>query len=185
MARDAVLYAVLGMIAGRPDGIHGYQIKSELDGELWALKHGQVYRLLERLKAERLVEGFDQPQAGRPSRRVFRITPLGARALERWFLRPPTEEPPPLHDELSLKILLFGEERVEGTLSLIRDQRARGLRRLARLTKRRTLLADDRPVAELLLRRADMQLRSEIAWLEVAEEAIAKSIGTPVEATGA
>lgn len=173
MATNAVQYAVLGLIAARRDGVHGYQIKTELDGAVWALKHGQVYRALERLRAAGLIEGFDQPQTGRPNRKVFTITPRGARTLGRWLLRPPTEEIPPLHDELSLKLLLLSAERLDATLALIREQRARYLQRLARLARRRTLLDDEASVAHLLLRRAEMRLRSDLSWLEVVEQTVA------------
>jgi DNA-binding PadR family transcriptional regulator len=177
MATDAIRYAVLGLVAARTDGIHGYQIKSELDGEIWALNHGQVYRALERLRAAGLIEGFEQPQSGRPNRKVFRITARGERVLGRWLLRPPSEELPALHDEVSLKLLLLAEDRAQAILRLVRDHRARLRQRLARLERRRDRLDDESLVQELLLRRADMRLRSELDWLAMVEEAVASRDG--------
>ncbi|MCW5891723.1 MAG: helix-turn-helix transcriptional regulator [bacterium] len=176
MARDAVDHAVLGLIAANADGIHGYRITSELGGcyrDLWALTPGQVYRALERLRTRRMIEGFDQAQTGRPNRRVFKITARGERTLVRWMLSPPTDRPPPLNDDLSVKLLLLTDERTQVLLGVLRAQRALHLQRLSRLGKRRARLADAGFVTRLLLDRTEMRLRSELAWLDIAEEAIA------------
>jgi DNA-binding PadR family transcriptional regulator len=43
-------FAVLGLVAVRPNGVHGYQLKNELDavcGGFWAVNYGSVYRVLD------------------------------------------------------------------------------------------------------------------------------------------
>lgn len=188
MATDAVQYAVLGLISARSDGIHGYQLKSEFDalyGEFWELNYGQMYRTLDRLERAGFIEGFDQLQTGRPNRKVFKITARGQRNLDRWLVHPPSEEPRPLRDELSVKLLFLTEQRVEETLALIRSQRALYLQHLARLTKRRSKLSDELFVTHLLLRQADMRVRSDLAWLDLVEEEIRKRFGPAGTASGA
>jgi DNA-binding PadR family transcriptional regulator len=182
MASDAVQYAVLGLISSREAGIHGYQLKSEFDslyGDFWALNYGQMYRTLDRLERAGYIEGFDQFQTGRPNRKVFRITKSGRRILDEWLVHPPNDQPRPLRDELSVKLLFLNETRFEEILTLIRSQRAMYLQHLSRLTKRRGKLGDDQDlfVADLLLRQADMRVRSDLAWLDLVESEVRQRFG--------
>jgi DNA-binding PadR family transcriptional regulator len=85
MAADAVHYALLGLISGRPEGAHGYQLKAEFDalyGDFWSLNYGQLYRTLDRLERAGLIEGSEEVQSRRPNRRIHRITSSGRQTLE-------------------------------------------------------------------------------------------------------
>lgn len=183
MGSQALQYAVLGLISTRETGIHGYLLKNEFDalyGEFWALNYGQMYRMLDRLERAGLIEGRDEIQTGRPSRKVFRVTERGRRSFDRWLVHPPTAEPRPLRDELSVKLLFLNESRVDETLALVRSQRALYLQHLSRLTKRRSKLAargDEGFVNDLLLRQIDMRVRSDLHWLDVVEEAVQQRFG--------
>lgn len=180
MATDAVQYAVLGLISSRDDGIHGYQLKTEFDslfGDFWSLNYGQMYRTLDRLERAGMIEGAEIPQSGRPNRKVYRITANGKKSLDDWLLLPPSDQPRPLRDDLSVKLLFLTEARVEETIALVRSQRALYLKHLARLTKCRSRLegrGPDQFVTDLLLLQADMRVRSDLAWLDVVEKEVRK-----------
>jgi len=186
MVTDVVQYAVLGLISARTDGAHGYQLKIEFDalyGEFWSLNYGQLYRTLDRLERAGLIGGTEQFQSGRPSRKVYRITASGRQSLDDWLLLPPTYEPRPLRDELSVKLLFLTDAKHNETLALIRSQRAIYLQHLARLTKRRSVLEEagqgDSFVTRLLLVQADMRVRADLAWLDLVEQELLQRSGKP------
>ena len=117
-------------------------------------------------------ERAEQLQVGRPNRKVFRVTDRGRRRLERWLLRPPAPEPPPLRDELGARLLFLPPARVGEAIALVRSQRSLHLQQLARLDRRRAALAhagDDAFANRLVLQQADMRLRTDLAWLDVVE----------------
>jgi DNA-binding PadR family transcriptional regulator len=177
MATDAVQYAILGLISARAEGAHGYQLKLEFDalyGDFWSLNYGQLYRTLERLERAGHIGGTELLQIGRPSRKVYRITSRGRQNLDDWLLSPPTYEPRPMRDELSVKLLFLTDDKRSETLALVRSQRAVYLQHLARLTKRRSALEEQSPedlfVTRLLLLQADMRVRADLAWLDMVEK---------------
>jgi DNA-binding PadR family transcriptional regulator len=176
MASDAVQYALLGIIASRGDGTHGYQLKTDFEwlyGGFWSLNYGQLYRTLDRLERGGFIEGSQVVQCGRPNRKVYRITSNGKKLLEDWLPLPPNDDARPLRDELAVKLLFLGNERRDEVLALVRGQRALYLKHLARLTKHRTRLgkAGRQSVAvSLLLVQADMRVRADLAWLDLVEQ---------------
>src|SRR3989442_4172903 len=110
MVTDVVQYAVLGLISERTEGAHGYQLKTEFDalyGDFWSLNYGQLYRTLDRLERAGLIQCTEEGQSGRPSRKGYRITASGRHNLDDWLLLPPTDEPRPLWDDLSVKRLVL------------------------------------------------------------------------------
>jgi PadR family transcriptional regulator, regulatory protein AphA len=95
-------YVILGMLAWGPRS--GYDIKAAVDKSVrffWAASYGQIYPELKRLSEAGLIEG--EPRGGR-RRTVYRITDLGAEALEAWL----AEEPQTFEarDEALLKLFL-------------------------------------------------------------------------------
>jgi DNA-binding PadR family transcriptional regulator len=180
MPMYALQYAVLGLISAREAGVHGYKLKNDFEalyGDFWALNYGQMYRTLDRLERAGLIEGFDELQTRRPNRKVFRITKQGKKRLDAWLINPPSQEPRPLRDELSLKLLFLAEERLEDMRAVISTQRTLYLQHLARLNKRRDSAADDTRdgfIMKLLLSQADMRVRADIAWLDLVEAEVAK-----------
>ena len=53
MASGNLRYAVLGLVASKADGVHGYQLKGECEAiadEFWALNYGRLYRILDELE---------------------------------------------------------------------------------------------------------------------------------------
>ncbi len=179
MPMYALQYAVLGLISAREAGVHGYRLKNEFEalyGDFWALNYGQMYRTLDRLERAGLIEGFDELQTRRPNRKVFRITKQGRKRLDAWLVHPPSQEPRPLRDELSLKLLFLAEARLDEMRAIISTQRALYLQHLSRLNKRRDTVMDTREgfVMKLLLSQADMRVRSDLAWLDLVETEVAK-----------
>lgn len=85
-------WAVLALLCEQP--AHGWALATTLspDGEVgsvWSLGRPLVYRSLEILERRGLVEpaGHEPSQRG-PSRTVFRATPAGRAAVDRWLAKP-------------------------------------------------------------------------------------------------
>ncbi len=84
-------YALLAFLHGGP--LHGYEIHRRLAdraglGRVWRLKQSHLYALLARLESEGLIDSRREPQATRPTRRVFALTEAGRQALADWAQSP-------------------------------------------------------------------------------------------------
>ncbi len=175
-----VQFAVLGLIASKPEGIHGYALKGECEAisdAFWSLNYGKLYRILDLLESSGELDVADQIQQGRPNRKVYRITERGRRTLDDWLLSPLTGEAQPLRDELVLKLLFLGAGQVNKVCELIKQQRGIYLTRLARISRRRRRLAKagvDMKASELVLDGAEMRVRADISWLDHVERALIK-----------
>jgi PadR family transcriptional regulator, regulatory protein PadR len=66
--------AVVAVLASSDDWRHGYDLMAQA-----GVKSGTLYPLLMRLEAQGLLQArwVDAPQAGRPPRHVYRLTPAG------------------------------------------------------------------------------------------------------------
>jgi len=101
-------YALLGMLTLGPKS--GYDIKKLFDQSLsnfWTESYGQIYPILKRLVTQGWATVKDEPQAGKPDRKVYAITAKGRAALTQWLQEP--TEPPGFRLEILLK-LFFGPE---------------------------------------------------------------------------
>ncbi len=168
--RLAVHYALLGMVSRNPTGIHGYALKRQCDrflGSFWQLNFGEIYRILDRLSADGLIEHImEEPES---HRKLYRITHKGRRSLDTFVVTPPTDAPRPLRQELAVKLLFATPERLGELLQLVQHQRDAYLRQLHVLgTQRRKLarLALDAFVTNLLIDGAELSARAELAWLD-------------------
>lgn len=171
MKSIAARYAILGLVGWHDEGIHGYAAKAKLDALLGeaAFATGRVYQILARLEGWGLVEATEVPRAGRPTRRVFRITPRGRRRLDAWLRR----RPGATSGELSVRLVFLAEARREEVITLLAARREACHTRLVRLAARRTSLGDDGPgslAARLLVARAEVRVRGDLAWLGLVEE---------------
>src|SRR5882762_1606394 len=102
-------YAVLGMLALGPGS--GYDLKKRIEGSIahfWSESYGQIYPILARLAARRLVERRLERQKGKPDRYVYSITAEGRERLGAWLAEPARERG--FRSELLLK-LFFGRHR--------------------------------------------------------------------------
>jgi DNA-binding PadR family transcriptional regulator len=182
--RHGVHYALLGVVARHPTGIHGYALKRQCDrllGNFWQLNFGEVYRILDRLAADGLIE---QVTAGPLStRKVYRITDRGQRNLDSFVLEPPTDAPRPLRQELAVKLLFASPRHLPEILRLIEHQRRAYLEQLHALgSHRRRLarLAIEAFVTNLLIDGAELSARAELAWLDEVEAKLKERFAAPM-----
>jgi PadR family transcriptional regulator AphA len=172
MHKDNLRYAVLGLVGARDSGVHGYQLKGELEAlcnEFWEVNFGRLYRALDLLDQAGDLQVEAELQDGRPNRKVYRITEKGKQTLDDWLLQPVSERPRPLRDELVLKLLFLGRSNVEALTEQIRHQRSIYLGKLALIAqwKRRLLKSDmDGEVTSLVMDGMERRLRAEFAWLD-------------------
>jgi DNA-binding PadR family transcriptional regulator len=165
-------FAVLGLVSNRPDGVHGYKLTDELKAlsdDFWETNFGRVYRVLDSLQTDGLVAGSEEQQDNRPTRNVFRITQHGRQTLDDWLLSPVSDSPKPLRDEMSLKLLFLGPERVNEITELVTRQREIYMRKLSELAVRRRKLEAagmESRVVELVMDGVEMRVRSDLAWLD-------------------
>jgi DNA-binding PadR family transcriptional regulator len=163
-------YALLGVVAQHPEGVHGYALKRQCDrllGHFWQLNFGEVYRVLDRLSDEGLIEQISTEDES--PRKLFRITDKGRQSLDDFILTPATDAPRPMRQELAVKLLFAGPERMADLISLIDHQREVYLRQLHLLgTQRRKIrrVPVDSFVTNLLIDGAELSVRAELAWLD-------------------
>ena len=85
----SVLEAALGLRTGGTDAAHGFliaKVMQDLTGARLLTAHGTLYRALHRLERAGFLESFwEDPrlalEQGRPTRRFYRVTAAGERAL--------------------------------------------------------------------------------------------------------
>ena len=79
---------VLGLLAEEP--LHGYELierfRSRALGRWSEVGRASVYQAMKRLEQDKLIAGKNQPGAGGPDRRVYRITRPGRDRLRRGLL---------------------------------------------------------------------------------------------------
>jgi len=165
-----VQHAVLGVVARNPEGIHGYAVRRQgerLLGHFWRLNFGEVYRILDRLSADGLIEQVDD--GGESARKVYRITTRGQQSLDDYVLSPQTDAPRPLRQELAVKLLFASPDRLPELLTLVERQREAYMQELHKLgTERRKMRRApfDAFVTHLLIDGAELAARAELTWLE-------------------
>ncbi|MGH7789620.1 MAG: PadR family transcriptional regulator [Candidatus Binatia bacterium] len=180
---QSVRFAVLGMVAQSPRGTHGYALKRQCDrvlGHFWQINLGEVYRVLDRLSFDGLVEAVrGQPGS---NRKVHRITRKGQRSLDEFILQPPTDVPRPLRQELAVKLLFGSPTRVPELAKLISTQRDTYMQQLHLLGIQRRKLAraaSDSFVTSLLIDGAELTVRAELAWLDHVCHKLIERFGSP------
>ena len=125
-------YALLALLA---DGeAHGYELLKRFNtriGPFWHPNIGQVYQLLHELERRGFVARRDQA-TGTRLRRVFRLTARGERALRTWLTRRPAW-PPPLRDEIFVRLLAAEREGAAALAGQLDRQEAEYRRYLAQI----------------------------------------------------
>lgn len=141
MKLTATSYIVLGLVE-RLGEASPYGLKQAVAGSVgnfWSVPHSQVYREAARLeRAGYLASRLERTPGGR-QRRLYRLLPRGAEALERWRSEPP-DALPELRDPGLLK-LHFGAD--PGPLA--RTRLAAHQRKLDEYEARRRLDTGDGP----------------------------------------
>lgn len=127
-------YAVLGLLSREPGS--GYELGTRAAGSIdyfWPLTRTHIYGELAKLEALGYVSGVDVAQKHVPDKRVYSVTPLGARALDAWLTDPDPGIPRPRQPML---VKLFFGERIapEQARALLDQYRAQTLDRRDRFT---------------------------------------------------
>jgi DNA-binding PadR family transcriptional regulator len=165
--------AVLALLADEP--AHGYEIKRALEQRfgtvLAPLNAGQVYVTLQRLQRDELVADDAVAQAGRPDKRVYRLTAAGRRALEQWLGAP--SAPTRLRDDFFMKLVLAHSMGLADPAELIDRQRETYLRALGELERVLAGGGADGTTA-LVVEGAALHLEADLKWLDRCEEVLGR-----------
>ena len=125
--RSAGEWSILALLAEAP--AHGWALSVQLEprgeiGAIWSLSRPLVYRALELLREDGLVEPVGASASTRgPSRALYRPTRRGRATLARW-LSSPVEHVRDLRPDLLLK-LIFLQRAGKETAALLVAQHAR------------------------------------------------------------
>ena len=157
-------YALLALLG---DGeAHGYRLLKRFNeriGPFWHPNIGQVYQLLHELERRGLVQRRDQA-SGTRLRRVFRLTARGERALRTWLARKPAW-PPPLRDEIFVRLLAAERHGWEALAAQLERQEAEYRRYLALVTDEAA--RPGTPLTRRLTHEAAIgQAEAHLRWLE-------------------
>ena len=165
-------YPVLALLADAP--AHGYEIKRGLEDRFGAvlapLNAGQVYTTLQRLQRDELVRDDAVQQAGRPDKRVYRLTEAGRAALRAWMGAP--SAPTRLRDDFFMKLHFAHDLGLADPTELIAAQRAAYLGALGDL-ERVLEGGGEQPVTALLVEGAALHLEADLRWLDRCEAVLA------------
>ncbi|WP_444899207.1 PadR family transcriptional regulator [Microbulbifer sp. VAAC004] len=82
-------YAVLTLLDIEPGS--GYDLKRRFErsvSHFWSASHQQMYRELHKLHDEGLLDCEEQPQEGKPDKKVYSLTDKGRAELRDWVIQP-------------------------------------------------------------------------------------------------
>jgi DNA-binding PadR family transcriptional regulator len=169
-------YVILGLLTFRE--MSGYDLKQLINKSIthfyWSPAKSQIYGELRRLESHGLVTMREVPQTLRPDKRLYRITPQGTEALNKW-LEHSGVEPDSYKSALLLKVF-FGHMLSGGTLVGLLEERRRQVERdlAACQTKAEELRTKvEGPGAEgdllfpfLTLQRSIMLCQTDLGWID-------------------
>jgi len=101
-------HALLGLLNYRPAS--GYQLKKAFKESIyffWNATLPQIYRTLNQMEKKGWLTAVIEPQEGKPSRKVYKLTDRGLKEFQRWLGEPP--EVPQRKNPMMLKIF-FGNQ---------------------------------------------------------------------------
>ena len=173
----ALAEAILVCLTERP--MTGYELAKAFDtsiGFFWRAAHQQIYRELQHLSRDRLVDHEEVIQSGRPNKTVYAINAAGLAHLKAWSRE--GNDRPPVRDDLFVRLYALDCMDLEALYAQVRD----------RLTKHKARLALYERIEQKRfagrsrdLRRTGLKLglqigliaeRSNIAWCELALETL-------------
>lgn len=177
---QALRGAMLALLVERP--CHGYELAHRLNrrlGPTWKVGARQLYPHLDEMTAAGLLTPVAEPSPGRPrqARVVYRPTPAGIAALDRW--RRSELETTPLRLDLLARIATATRDDADAVLRVLDDYEAELLRTLEDAAE------PDIPVTSwstlmLALRRdyTDANLRSALQWVDSARRRIREHLAS-------
>jgi DNA-binding PadR family transcriptional regulator len=170
----SVPHALLALLSEGPK--YGLQLREEFEartGEVWPLNVGQVYKTLQRLERDGLVESGDGDGEAGPQK-SYRITAQGSLELDAWLRTPPDLSSPP-RDELVIKVLVAIEVPGVDVHDVIQAHRRHIVELMQEWTRlKRDAAADDTSL--LLVVDAELfRLDSVIRWLDAADSRLRRA----------
>jgi DNA-binding PadR family transcriptional regulator len=143
--RDAVLAALL---EGESSG---YDLAKAFDASVanfWMATPQQLYRELDRLAEQGLIEARVVQQERRPNKRLFSLTEAGHEAIHEFTGSPP--RPSTLRDELMIKVSASDAGDAAAVRDFVAERRDWAIAKLQRYERLRTRILDGRTEAEFL-----------------------------------
>lgn len=173
----SVAMSLLAMVAQGPR--YGYELRAEFDRRTsarWPLNIGQVYKTLDRLEREGLVEKSIGTDA--EGHVFYTVTAAGAAASSVW-IQQADPVPTRARDDLAIKVAIAVTLPGVDVTALLRAQRREAITRLQQLTRESggepVRTAQDlasRIVSDALLIEAETQLR----WLDQVSDRVRDAI---------
>ncbi|WP_086827608.1 PadR family transcriptional regulator [Allokutzneria sp. NRRL B-24872] len=163
---------ILGLLAIAP--MTGYDLKRHFDstaGHFWTADKAQIYRTLAKLVADGHAEVETVAGSGAPDRQEHRITAAGEAALAEWLASEPERQTE--RDPFLARVFFGAGLDEDGLRSLFAGRREAVHERLARYEQLRAENSATDRGARLRLVTLDngiAHLRTELAWLDAAEE---------------
>lgn len=169
--RHAVLINLL------QDEATGYDLAKCFDqgiGHFWNASHQQIYLELSKMAKEELVSFREEPQTGKPSKKIYSITKKGLKSLNVWMRQPIPDMP--LKDTMAMKVyagyLLPPEELLE-EITTHRIQYETLLKEFKSLEKNTFANAETLPepmqYTYLTLRKGILYCNARIEWTQEVE----------------
>lgn len=165
----------------------GYDLAREFArgiGHVWNATHQQIYLELGRLNDDGLVEFRHVPQAGRPDKKIYRITDSGYRELRTWMDEPAPK--PRLRDALMIKIAgghLADPTRLLEELRTQMDDHRETMATFRRMETAYKQLSpreqESRLFEWLALRRGLLTEESWLTWAREVEEVLMQRLAEP------
>ncbi|MGW1365223.1 PadR family transcriptional regulator [Streptomyces chartreusis] len=172
MAAVSIPSVLLGILA--TESLHGYELKKRYDERFpkaQPLAYGQVYRTLQRLVRDGLVEILDTVADGAAERTRYRIIEAGNEALQAW-LAEPVPVAPAVSNEIFVKLvvaLLAGDEEVPARL--LADQIGAHMSRIRELTAEKKVPGVSLATT-LSIDYALIHLDADLQWMRMAAEQV-------------
>ncbi|WOD41410.1 PadR family transcriptional regulator [Nodosilinea sp. E11] len=101
----ALSHAILSALTDR--SCSGYDLAKQFDGSVgffWHASHQQIYRELTKLEDQGLVTAEAIAQAGKPDKKLYRLTAAGQTYLKEWIAQP--AKCTPTKDDLLVKLFV-------------------------------------------------------------------------------
>lgn len=145
--RDAVLAALL---EGESSG---YDLAKDFDASVanfWPATPQQLYRELDRLSGQGLIQARVVHQERRPNKRMFSLTEAGRDAIRQFTTKPP--KPSVIRDELLVKVQAADAGDIESVREFIRDRLHWANAKVQRYERLRARILDGRSEEDYLIR---------------------------------
>jgi DNA-binding PadR family transcriptional regulator len=149
---------------------HGYELYRELDrdlGRVWRLGLSQLYGQLRQLEEAGLVASETEPQANRPARKVYHLTPEGRQVFLEWVVEP-TPYLRRMRVEFLARLYFFHRLALPGLEEVVDEQRTVCGAQIERFDRLAAGTDDD--YRRLVLEFRSGQLKAAICWLDRCQE---------------